>query len=961
MKKLFFLMVLVSVFFVSCSNLIDKDSLKLIGTKKTAQTAENYNVCIKMGSPERTIKPHSVKFNEFTEWTFTFVPDDNSFDPIVYESELPDENGAFNFTLPIGSYNVTVESNVYDEKANTNVIMSGSDMLDVEEEKVAELSIHVGLKHTTKGNFDANFIIKGNTYFDPSDNGTGSYDDNNYNEFTITLTSKSDPKAEPITLDWEPVFEDWCFCYLHVTGNDIPSGWYELKAVYDGYLQNNPDAGGDGSYGDYIELNYVFTIADNLVEIADGLTTPSLDSKDIYLIKNDYKKYYVTEGSEDGYNGISAKFPKNLDDALDNIAAFGDRRYDSITLIYADKEDSNIPAIDISNLPSTTKQVNFYREKDGDIAEEINFYTNSLYIRSKTNDCRPLIRLKTLNEDKTEATLGFSGYEDKQNKIGVADGVNIKINGDGIMYSADNKSPLFYIFEDDDNFDAYSDKPIMTVKSDYRNYPLNMVALISADEQNNVIEPASILADYIVVCKHETSIEYNVCEDEIDVYFTKYYVKKIGTGNNNVAETIPDFVLTTAEDSEFPFPYIKLDDTDVRISIEADGDFEDTYFVWLLNGKRLTIEPDANEYIDINFTKVDLEETNVLTCIAFNNTDETYKSVGETIYIIDAEPLTMADANITYNFVSYPKTVSVSLPPVGNTSSDGIYQDFEADAFTRDSEGNIYLANSDASGTWIISKVTSNGIELEKEELYSNSGFSSDKIPTEIAYDEDNENIWIASNRNYIYSLDSAKNFGSLGTVSSLTGVSINQITALYANEGKLYIGAIDEESLSKILIYDTLNGDPTDIISIDDGIITDITITDEKLCVLQKERSIRYSGDDFHIDAARGALILADIDTPDEYSYYFLTDSNRPDVDCLFGPDKFLAVMPKKLVISDEGLPSYLFVDDSRNEVNTSDSNRIVTVDLDEMTFESEYTSSKFSEAISIEINSSGMHINGF
>ena len=70
---------------------------------------------------------------------------------------------------------------------------------------------------------------------------------------------------------------------------------------------------------------------------------------------------------------------------------------------------------------------------------------------------------------------------------------------------------------------------------------------------------------------------------------------------------------------------------------------------------------------------------------------------------------------------------------------------------------------------------------------------------------------------------------------------------------------------------------------------------------------------------------------------------------------------MPKKLVISDEGLPSYLFVDDSRNEVNTSDSNRIVTVDLDEMTFESEYTSSKFSEAISISINRTGMNISGF
>ena len=957
MKKLFFLMVLVSVFFVSCSNLIDKDSLKLIGTKKTAQTAENYNVCIKMGSPERTIKPHSVKFNEFTEWTFTFVPDDNSFDPIVYESPVPDENGAFNFTLPIGSYNVTVESNVYDEKANTNVIMSGSDMLDVEEEKVAELSIHVGLKHTTKGNFDANFIIKGNTYFDPSDNGTGSYDDNNYNEFTITLTSKSDPKAEPIILDCEPVFEDWCFCYLHVTGNDIPSGWYELKAVYDGYIQNNPDAG-DGSYGDFIELNYVFTIADNLVEIADGLTTPSLDSKEITLIKNDYKKYYVTEGSEDGYNGISAKFPKNLDDALDNIAAFNDYRYDSITLIYADKDDSNIPAIDISNLPSTTKQVNFYREKDGDIAEEINFYTNSLYIRSKTNDSRPLIRLKTLNEDKTEATLGFSEYEDKQNKIGVADGVSIKINGDGIMYSADNKSPLFYIFEDNDNFDAYSDKPIMTVKSYYRNYPLNMVALISADEQNNVIEPASILADYIVVCKHETGIEYNVCEDEIDVYFTQYYVKKIGTGNNNVAETIPDFVLTTAEDSEFPFPYIKLDDTDVRISIEADGDFEDTYFVWLLNGKRLTIEPDANEYIDINFAKVDLEETNVLTCIAFNNTDETYKSVGETIYIIDAEPLTMADANITYNFVSSPSTITVSFSPTEFTSSDGYFEDFEADAFTRDSEGNIYYAKGDSTNNQLsIVKLSSNGIGLNNEGLYNL--YDTDIVPTEIAYDEHNDCIWIATSNKDIYYYAS-NNFDYLCNITVLAS-DTRTITALYAKEGKIYIGVIDSESLSKILIYDAVNDDLTDTINIDDGIITDITITDEKLCVLQKERSIRYLGDDFHIDAARGALILADIDTPDEYSYYFLTDSNRPDNDCLFGPDRFLAVMPKKLVISDEGLPSYLFVDDSRNEVNTSDSNRIVTVDLDEMTFESEYTSSKFSEAISIEINSSGMHINGF
>ena len=405
----------------------------------------------------------------------------------------------------------------------------------------------------------------------------------------------------------------------------------------------------------------------------------------------------------------------------------------------------------------------------------------------------------------------------------------------------------------------------------------------------------------------------------------------------------------------------------------------------------------ADEYIDINFTKVGMEGTNVLTCVAYNNTDETYKSVGETIYIIDEEPVTMADANINYNFVSSPSTISVSLPPLetslGNTSSDGSFEEYASTAFTRDSKGNIYYANADDSGKWTINKVTSNGVELKTEEIFSNSGFTSDKIPTEIAYDEADECIWIASNKNYIYMLDSGKNFGALGNLSSLTGVSINQITALYAKDRKLYIGAIDEDLLKPVLIiYDTTEGTETETITSefdedtstytfggvtltsaapaqnnetedDTSFISDIAVADGNLYVLLKERvfykvrSTSYEEpvyDDVTFDAFKGALLVSDAEVLNDFTVYFRAEGARPSDEIeakstLLGPDKFLAVMPKKLVISDEGLPEYVFPY-VQSYTTKEGINRVVEVNLETMALSENYDAPpEFSEAIKI------------
>lgn len=284
MRKLLPFFALALLTLAGCKNSFD-------GNTAEQKIPANANVVLTLASPERTIAPGKLseilKSAEKTEeWTFTFTrTDDTSVDDITEKRAASATTASF--TLPTGIYDITAELSYTDATA-TYIIEGKLTEVEVSDTAVKK-TINIAFKKTTgkTGTLKYTFDFSGwGQVF------TGkpvlSY------KLVKRGGADADTVRESVNLYTEPNdgSETTKYSTEYMLNESIGSGYWDISAYVTGYNADDP------------KLVYNIPINDNLVEIADGLTstgrivvpTPDL-AKSYYVTYNDDEQSLKNNGT----------------------------------------------------------------------------------------------------------------------------------------------------------------------------------------------------------------------------------------------------------------------------------------------------------------------------------------------------------------------------------------------------------------------------------------------------------------------------------------------------------------------------------------------------------------------------------------------------------------------------------------------------------------------------------------
>lgn len=291
MRKLLTFFALALLTLAGCKNSFD-------GNTAEQKIPANANVVLTLASPERTIAPGKLseilKSAEKTEkWTFTFTrTDDTSVDDITEEWAASATTASF--TLPTGTYNITAKLSYTDATDGITYTIEGklTDVVVSNSRPVSE-KINIAFKKTTDGTgtLKYTFDFSGWSQFFTGEpvlhygrvkHGGAVADvewqtENLYNTGTTAddgSTTTTYLKEYPLNMPFD-------------------SGYWDVYAYVTGYN------------ADDLTLVYNIPINDNLVEIADGLTsTGSI----VVPTPDTSKLYYVSCETDQQYNDNNGTF-----------------------------------------------------------------------------------------------------------------------------------------------------------------------------------------------------------------------------------------------------------------------------------------------------------------------------------------------------------------------------------------------------------------------------------------------------------------------------------------------------------------------------------------------------------------------------------------------------------------------------------------------------------------------------
>lgn len=497
MKKLN-LFLLVAGFFVfsSCTERLEHNEEKSSG-----------NVVINLSSvnAERGAVPtgyESVDSSKVTKWKLTFSP-------VSPYNDFPDEvrtiektiNGTYSVTIGVGKYDLFVEGS-YTEPRDTGDFtykLSGACSGIVVEEGKKNVSVLVGPRKTTKGkgSFSATMSFMQGELADYykkvgiSSNDTAEKKSKRFKAELVSkktgeivysthsggnlLVAEADSGGSSVTVKSTQAESGL---------NKISSGYYYFR-FYADFAPVNQNDFSAGITPDWKEL----PIGDNLVEIADGLSTswPPLsysDSKSLLLPDDTATySYYASEvdGSEEN-NGISQSAPGELYAVLDTIYNHPMVQKAEINYTYSDKIE-----FDVSKVQSG-KQVTIYYKK-GEGGDPYSF----------TIDEKGLTTFSNMNEE-----LSLITTNDKVKSF------NVKEINSPIKVCLNNGVYLdFSSFEGNEQSNIYFDVDDVEY---YENHPM-------------VVSSKSFNEKLFFVCSDYSHFTYDIVENSADSSY-KYYAEE---------------------------------------------------------------------------------------------------------------------------------------------------------------------------------------------------------------------------------------------------------------------------------------------------------------------------------------------------------------------------------------------------------------------------------------------------
>lgn len=928
------------VLFAGCTNILD--------SKTSEKSKENTSVSINFNANGRYISAGSFKLNKITSWKVTFEPKDdsnekdielewnsdtsdtgsNSSSPFLHYSE-----GVLNAKLiPTGIYDITLEGSYSEENSTVTVSGTKEDVTVSSETAENYITVLVGLKKDSSdsGSLELSFDTTDISNYAPA--------------LLVTLkniqTGDIEYSTEKKNLDCGASANGSSYI---LTGKNIAPGWYKLEFYH----------------SDSVKIE----IPSNkmMVEIASGIKTTDSNIK---LSGTSVKKYYATNDNSESakkMNGLSVSSRKNLTALLENLT----ENWPDVPEvdIFMDK----VPAIDI-------KTFNELKEKLGDskslsiVLGESTSPIIAAYSNSDTNTVNTVLSgsacLVATDGNKNFEINNLDVGKNQANSIDITlkNGACLDVTGE--MSISGNLN--IYVIKDSedgtklqDNFVSYITTPFYSsvYNTDTYNFYLREYASEEVSEHNMII-----------------SVPGEAGGDSCEFYIKPASMKGI-TAESSDKFSIGAYYSSGSDSSVYvsgsAIPY---ESSYLEIKLNYPEGIEIKNCLWYLNGE--SFDDSGSELTGFDPTqdsRLIVDGTNVISCFAsvgeklylceFNFTfltptrsaavwfsGEQYNYSMKQIYDYTDSAATESTIkeNLTSKFYCFDKNYNLWTAIPGNalalnkysmkvsTDSYSTAPDFTkefseittslSDMYYDCVNGYIYLLVNDGNSLVTVYAVSTGSDPAVVESAQINV--------SELKIDAFTN---IAVNGNDFYFADSSCNvYKATGTVTS-DSIAIETPTLVKNLASSDILNGYDS---SKYDYYDSIS-------------ITDLQFGDglgygaENVYVLVKEASssIGMTSSDYFY--SRGALVKINVTdgSTDIFGWtseqkelsYTSNDKSYTDYYCtpdgadltntaFFGPEKFCAVVPKKIVIVDDGF--YWKAGESDGVIKNKDS--IVEFDIE-------------------------------
>lgn len=934
------------VIFAGCTNILD--------SKTSEKSKENTSVSINFNANGRYISAGSFELNKITSWKVTFEPkgDSNEKDiELAWPSETSDSSsnsntpslnyseGVLNAKLiPTGIYDITLEGSYSEENSTVTVSGTKEDVTVSSETTKNYITVLVGLKKdsSVSGSFELFFNTTDISNYAPA--------------LLVTLkniqTGDIKYSTEKKNLDFGASADGNLYI---LTGENIAPGWYKLEFYHSDSVKIEIP-------GDKM-----------MVEIASGIKTTDSDIK---LSVTHEKKYYATNDnseSDQKMNGLSVSSRKNLTALLKNLT----ENWPDVPEVEIFMD--NAPVIDI-------KTFNELKEKLG-VSKNLSIYLGestspiiAAYLNPDTNAVNTVLSgsawLVATDGNKNFEITNLSVGQDQVNSIDITlkNGACLDVTGE-MSFSGNLNIYAIKDSEDgniQDNFASYITTPFYSsvYNTDLDSFSLREYASKEVSEHNTIIRVSGEAGgDSCEFYIKPASMEGITAESSDNLSIEAYYSS--GSDKN-----------VYVSGSAIPYESSYLE-----IELNYPKGIEIKNCLWYLNGE--SFDDSGSELTGFDPTQASsliVDGTNVISCFA---------SVGEKLYLCEfnftfltptrsaavwgsekgnnysmkqiydytdsAATESIIKENLTSKYYCFDKNYNLWIVIPGNSLTLNKYSmKVSTDSYSTDPDLTKQLSEItslsdmcyDCVNSYIYLLVSSRDASVS---VYAVSTGSEPAIVAaseqiDISKLENAETFTnIAVNGNDFYFADRSCNvYKATGTVTS-DSIAIEAPTLVKNLASSDILKGYDSSKYDDY--YDSIS-------------ITDLQFGDglgygtENVYALVKETSSSIgmnspSTDYFY---SRGALVQ--INTQDSssiekfgwkseqkelnyiynggsYTDYYCTPDGA-DSTAFFGPEKFCAVVPKKIVIVDDGF--YWKAGDSGDGV-IKNKDSIVEFDIDSST----------------------------
>lgn len=911
--------------FAGCTNILD--------SKTSEKSKENTSVSINFNANGRYISAGSFELNKITSWKVTFEPKGDSGEKdieLTWSSGTSDSSsnssspslnyseGVLNAKLiPTGIYDITLEGSYSEGNGKVTVSGTKEDVTVSSETAKNYITVIVGLKKdsSVSGSLELSFNTTGISNFDPA--------------LLVTLkniqTGDIEYSTAEKTLDFSPSDSSG----YTLTGTDIAPGWYKLEFYHSDSVKIEIP-------GDKM-----------MVEIASGIKTTDSDIK---LSGTSVKRYYATNDnseSDQKMNGLSVSSRKNLTALLETLT----KNWPDVleVHIFMDK----VPEIDIKTFNELKKTLGDSKNLSIYLGESTSPII-AAYFDFGTNAVNTVLSgsawLVATDGNKNFEITNLSVGQDQVNSIDITlkNGACLDVTGEmsfsgnlNIYAIKDSEDGTVQDYQD--NFASYITTPFFSsvYNTDADNFYLCEYASKEVSEHNTIIsvskEAGSDSCEFYI---KPASMEGITAESSDNLSIEAYY----SSGSDSKV-----YVSGSAIPYESSYLEIKLN--------YPEG-MEIKNCLWYLNGE--SFDDTGSEVTGFDPTQdssLKVDDTNVISCFA---------SVGEKLYLCEfnftfktpsrSAAVWFSGEGNNYSMKQiYDYTDSAATESIikENLTSDSKYYCFDKNynlwtvtyenaltlnKYSMKVSTGSYSTTPDLTNQ--LSEITSLSdmyYDCVNEDIYllvSGDASGGDASVGVYAVSTGSEPAMVASTQIDISTLENAGTFTNIavnGNDFYFADSSCNVYKATgTVTSGNIAIGTpilVKNLASSDILEgYDSSKHDDYyDSIS-----ITDLQFGDglgsgaENVYALVKETSDGL-GFTTHPDYfySRGALVK--INATDgstnifgwtseqkelSYNYndnpytdcYYIPDATDSSKTAFFGPEKFCAVVPKKIVVVDDG-----------------------------------------------------------